>query len=622
MAAKKRQKLSLKAVMTKTSRIISLGVLIASILFIPYGCDLSCEGGCEGIIEQLKLTDTETTATTPPSGSTTAPSGGIPGPVVGSGTIGLSGGTVEVTDQSGPLYGAKVEIPEGALDEEILVEMIEDTNPPPLSAEIIPVSAIIRLEPDGTLFNYPVTITINYNVEMTDVDDLIVPLTYSETEDYWYVPFVADIDRTEGTVEILTTHFSHILVSIIDRLSGWENPPEFDTGFRPDIHGFPPNFMNTGGWCAGMACFSKWLFLNYPECKGLRVLDKSILQQIASEAESLTYEASLLTQIKTAHRARFTWDDFLYITKREMAKSNSPIEIAQWYNPPVQGKDPHTLLAYKYEGDTIWYYDVNKPDQELQLTSTEYNQAGIDYAVMKSSELYSSRDFEQLFNKYKDVLCEEEGWCFSFFPNLPVIHLRVEPVEIFYIDVEDFGDPAPFEIDIDLSMLEEMGGFEVVWGAPLPQDRLCIPVERDDDNIHATFSYVHQPTGCDISAELNGTIQNDIVSFTIDHYLPPELQNFEEPLSYSDCLSDLEGTVTYSLPAVLTVYYEGIISDDKIVGTFTSFISGIYARWLYSDKEYSCAWGTTREEMNFDGIVQWTFSDMDVSGSFEVDIGD
>ena len=215
-------------------------------------------------------------------------------------------------------------------------------------------------------------------------------------------------------------------------------------------------------------------------------------------------------------------------------------------------------------------------------------------------------------------LAAGETWCFTFYNRLPAVYLYVDPVEIYYVH-EDYGPVTPFGIDIDFNEIPELAEFAQLWYAPVPQEPICIQVTRDGDNIWGSFEFTHEPTGYDVSAELNGTINGNAVSFKIDYCLPTGLQNYSMPLSYSDCMSEMEGTVYYSLPAVLTAEYQGTIVGDTIQGTFATVIDGQWARWRYLDKEYACAWGTTREELLFDGLVEWRLSNLRLSGDFTVE---
>jgi hypothetical protein len=215
------------------------------------------------------------------------------------------------------------------------------------------------------------------------------------------------------------------------------------------------------------------------------------------------------------------------------------------------------------------------------------------------------------------------GWCFTFYNHLPAIYLYVDPVEIYYVD-EDYGPVAPFGMDIDFNEIPELASLGQLWYAPVPEEPICIEVAREGDNIAASFEFTHEPTGYDVSAELSGTIIDSAVGFNINYYLPDGLQNYSMPLHYSDCMSEMEGTVYYSLPAVLTVNYQGTIVGDTIQGAFQTVIGNEWARWRYHDKEYACVvtiLGPVRDELLFNGLVEWRLSNLRLSGDFRVDIG-
>jgi hypothetical protein len=212
------------------------------------------------------------------------------------------------------------------------------------------------------------------------------------------------------------------------------------------------------------------------------------------------------------------------------------------------------------------------------------------------------------------------GWCFTFYNRLPAVYLYAYPVEIYYVD-EDYGPVTPVGMDIDFNEIPELAEFAQLWYVPVPEEPICIQVTREGDNIDASFGFTHEPTGYDVSAELSGMIVDSAVYFNINYYPPDGLRNYSMPLSYSDCMSEMEGTVYYSLPAVLTADYQGTITGGTIQGGFQAVIADQWARWRYHDREYSCAWGTTREELLFDGIVEWTLSNLRLSGDFRVDIG-
>lgn len=318
--------------------------------------------------------------------------------------IGPSGGMVEVINSSSPLNGVKVEIPEGALAEDMLIGIDKEPNPPSIPPGMTPVGPVIRFSPDGIRFNSPITITLKYDTTKVEADDLVMPLTYGENEGYWHVSLMTDINPSTGTVEIITTHFTFSTVFIIQKLFGFEPPSDFDTGFRPQRDGF--SLKNpTLGFCDGMTAFSQWLYKNHPECGGLHTTDDKTAYSLGEEAQALTWEPGLWRRLVFAFEgSEYSWQAFLTTVKTEIAYFDSPYLIARW-QPGVKDSG-HAILAYKYEGDVIWYYDPNRLGEECQLTSAIYNEKdNVYYGGVDAIEAYSPADFEQLFNKYKTALC-------------------------------------------------------------------------------------------------------------------------------------------------------------------------------------------------------------------------
>ncbi|RKY44130.1 MAG: hypothetical protein DRP81_05995 [Candidatus Omnitrophota bacterium] len=322
-----------------------------------------------------------------------------------SNVIGPEGGVIEVTDPASPLYGIKVEIPAGALEQETAITIGQAIAAPSLPPELTPLSPVVTFQPEGLYFNLPVKITIPYDGSNVDENTLILPFKWAESEQYWYTACVSDIN--EGSIEIATSHFSHHLIACIDKMKGEQPPSYYDTHFRPNINGFP--IKNTGGWCAGMTSFAEWFFENHRECGCFSSIDRDIAEEIAKEAQEQRegFWTGFFLPQTTWWRSRWTWDDFFYIVKREMAKSGKPVLIGKVYSS-CNGKDYHVSLAYKYEEDKIWIYEPNDPKHQYLITPEEFEQTkeeGGNLIPMHGTELYHPAKFEQLFNKYKDRIC-------------------------------------------------------------------------------------------------------------------------------------------------------------------------------------------------------------------------
>ena len=130
-------------------------------------------------------------------------------------TIGATGGLVEHPG------GATVEVPEGALEEDVEITIRKlDADEIDLPEEDVGTDAW-DFGPDGTLFSAPVTITLPVTVELDEDEDLL--MAYHDVEDAaWYVvePLDEDdehnanshvYDSEAGTLSVETEHFTAFL---------------------------------------------------------------------------------------------------------------------------------------------------------------------------------------------------------------------------------------------------------------------------------------------------------------------------------------------------------------------------------------------------------------------------
>ena len=172
-------------------------------------------------------------------------------------TIGAAGGVVEVTDTSSPIYGAKIVIPNGTLEEDTVFSIEEISLPYNLETDSQLAGPLIDFGPEGIEFANEVRITLPYfdndndgKIDGTDIsEDKICVITYDENLSRWLYESVYSVDLINNTVTISTNHFSIKTPSIvlpspgrndvdiftIDGLSFskilW--PPGHDTDMRP-----------------------------------------------------------------------------------------------------------------------------------------------------------------------------------------------------------------------------------------------------------------------------------------------------------------------------------------------------------------------------------------------------
>ncbi|MHC4910896.1 MAG: hypothetical protein ACYTF9_14405, partial [Planctomycetota bacterium] len=90
-----------------------------------------------------------------------------PAPIPGaSEDVGAAGGTVAVT--TGPLAGAKVVVPAGALADTVAISINAGSDVP--SGVTVSAGPAVKLGPDGTMFTTPVTVTIPFTGPAGDVE--------------------------------------------------------------------------------------------------------------------------------------------------------------------------------------------------------------------------------------------------------------------------------------------------------------------------------------------------------------------------------------------------------------------------------------------------------------------
>lgn len=136
---------------------------------------------------------------------------------------GPEGGTFEVDDSNSAIFGASVEIPEGALSEEKIISIRIGSPQEPLYADLMSAGAFLSFGPDGTSFNAVVTITMPYSDVDQDgfVDGTQVPenkvgvIFFNEMEDKWINLTVLSRDEDQNIVKIQSKHFSSYVPYVI-----------------------------------------------------------------------------------------------------------------------------------------------------------------------------------------------------------------------------------------------------------------------------------------------------------------------------------------------------------------------------------------------------------------------
>ncbi len=124
----------------------------------------------------------------------------------GEGEIGALGGTVTIEDESSPLNGIKIEIPEGALEtiENIKILLAEEDvkfSPDELVQ-------LIKFEPEGLTFSKPIEVTFPYDSSIQDTTKLVV-INYIPDPETIDFKVRKKIDIENKTITAFIEHFSY-----------------------------------------------------------------------------------------------------------------------------------------------------------------------------------------------------------------------------------------------------------------------------------------------------------------------------------------------------------------------------------------------------------------------------
>lgn len=307
--------------------------------------------------------------------------------------IGPSGGVVEVTNPSSPLYGVKVEVPAGALDSDTTISIGIRESALSLPTHVDKISEIILLEPEGLFFNIPAIISIPFNAQNVADQNMLVVYLYDEGTLSCDTLTVTNISN--GIIVAETRHFSSLAVAEIKTILD-----EATTDFSLNKDGF--SILNYTE-CAGMVAFAGWYFENKKEQHGHlrdKYPDECVQEQIAKEAQRYAVSSPgwALPHIQIANT--------LMNDLRE--KKLQVIGLLNMVN--------HAVLVYKYEKIysanqgtyVIFYvYDPNFPDASQTIifrystSDTGYFEPYDGYtkfAYISRHSMFNGEKLESIFN--------------------------------------------------------------------------------------------------------------------------------------------------------------------------------------------------------------------------------
>jgi uncharacterized protein YfaP (DUF2135 family) len=308
---------------------------------------------------------------------------------VTSGSVGYSGGSINVSNSSSPLFGLNIDVPQAAADDTVNFDIsysdITGITGLPETASFA--SKMITIETDGNdiwdkykSFEKPCTVTLPYDPSLVTNEESIRFYSYDdESGRFEATGFISqDIDANTITFYAGTfSNFTAIELSIASHELLGENY-KVDTGFRPQTDGwFIANwgsYLRPGGMCLGMTSYAKWyyvhkkstygnLYTKYIEGDEDEWRDDETAIQLATRCQMGTCGIwRSLTDNEKAW-AKTKSKDVAYSIIHGMIVSKEPqlIGLKTKYTNGTWASGGHAILAYKYSGGRFDIYDPNYP---------------------------------------------------------------------------------------------------------------------------------------------------------------------------------------------------------------------------------------------------------------------
>ena len=320
------------------------------------------------------------------SGSSNTPTA----PTVVSGAVDVNGGLIEVTDPSSPIFGAKVKIPENAVDqnESITITLsYQDNLPKPLNAaNAKQVSKVIILsKSDSKNFLKPVTVTIPYDNNELHAGDVPAVFYFDTYYDAYVSAGVEEIDTAAEFITFKTVHFSQfVAIGIAGLASALVGT---DTGFLPGQDGFfHPNFgayEHPGGSSLGMANYAQWYY-SFKRHEDGEDLYFKLREKVYDAWQDDITVRELISRSYYCTRQRWAQINLLadyllgeYNTGLLLLTTLTVTQMPQTLCFTGEERDPdtnqvttqwgHAVTVYKYASGKFYTYDSNFPGEVVTL---------------------------------------------------------------------------------------------------------------------------------------------------------------------------------------------------------------------------------------------------------------
>ena len=382
------------------------------------------------------------------SGSSNTPTA----PTVVSGTVDVNGGLIEVTDPSSPIFGAKVEVPKNAVDQNesiIITISYQDNLPKPLNAaNAKQVSKVIVLsKSDPKNFLKPVAVTIPYADTELNAGDAPAVFYFDTYYDAYVSAGVEEIDTAAKFITFKTVHFSRfVAIGIAGLASALVGT---DTGFLPGQDGFfHPNFgayEHPGGSSLGMANYAQWYY-SFKRNEDGEDLYYKYREKVYDAWQDDVTARELIS--RSYYCARQRWAQIYLLSDYLMGETHTGLlllttltvtQMPQTLCFTGEERDPdtnqvtaqwgHAVTVYKYESGKFYIYDSNFPGEVVTLDWDPVHGFGgysKEAAYIGSNGKITKWGFEAIGNifeykEFEDIYAgAENGWTGSQFVTITV----------------------------------------------------------------------------------------------------------------------------------------------------------------------------------------------------------
>ena len=507
--------------------------------------------------------------------------------------IGPEGGTVEVTNPNSPIYGVKLEIPEGALTTSLSIRINGSSTAPPFSSDLKTISPGVEISAKDTknlIFSKQVLLTLPYNNKGVQDEYQLMVMAYEELSNRLDPAAIVKIDKSAKTISVYTTHCTKWWV--LDTSAGASINQAAANEFGTEDY-FPRANYNicpiagrnhTPGHAHGIAAYAAWYFQNHrPERTLYNAYDETTSKKIACDATEELHQP--ITKIFSDFFA--WWLQAGSGSFDPMTANSLIVALRETRNPQllllssgIFDSEGHAVVAYAWERPYFHIYDPNPPHQKtLKFDGLSFGKLegmeGKDFffhagqaswaidAKMKSIYEKNPPQANYLL-KYNQDFSSDPGWT----TNNPSRFYRDPSTNTFYaLTVEGAseyattpvnwtGDSFKIEFDIKIAASQRDGGIRVGLFDSAPQASL--------------------PNGVDVtyaSGDAGLHVNLNAANATTSKETPASIQNVQQDVWYHNVITWDKNTGVVKLELTQT-------DDNSPVGTytlddFTSFASNM-----------------------------------------------